>query len=212
MRVLIGCECYGRVRDAFREKGHDAWSCDLMEDRSGNSKFHLKCDLREIINDGWDMMIAFPPCTHLACSGAQHFKNKSVDIITSAKEFFLFCATADIERIAIENPIGIMSSWYRKPDQIIQPYYFGENATKATCLWLKNLPKLKPTNILPPVGFYYGKKRYGNQLSSESSFKTGMPIERNPEIRAITYNGIAKAMADQWGNLNLNFIMRERLF
>ena len=139
MKILIACEYSGTVREAFSKLGHDAWSCDILETEiPGN---HLQCDVREILDDGWDMMIAHPPCTHLAVSGARWFKDKKVEQ-AEALEFVRLLLNAPIERIALENPISIISSHIRKPDQIIQPWQFGHGETKATCLWLKNLPKL----------------------------------------------------------------------
>jgi site-specific DNA-cytosine methylase len=142
LRILIACEESDEVRGRFEKMGFDAWSCDLQENRNQNAK-HYKGSVFDIINDHWDMMIAFPPCTHLAVSGARHFEQKIKDgRQQQGIDFFMQMINANIERIAVENPIGIMSKIYRKPDQIIQPYYFGDQAQKSTCLWLKNLPKL----------------------------------------------------------------------
>jgi hypothetical protein len=142
-RVLIACEESDEVRGRFDALGFDAWSCDLQENRNPKAK-HYQGSVFDIINDGWDMMIAFPPCTHLAVSGAAYFKQKQESgVQQEAIEFFLKLANADIKHIAIENPVGIMSKHFRKPDQIIHPYYFGDEARKKTCLWLKNLPPLK---------------------------------------------------------------------
>jgi len=147
VRVLVACEFSGIVRDAFAARGHDAWSCDIREtERPGN---HLQCDVLSVLNDGWDLMIAHPPCTHLAVSGAKHFAAKRADGRQQAAiEFFMQMVNAPIKRIAVENPVCIMSTIYRKPDQICQPWQHGHGETKATCLWLKNLPKLVPTNIV----------------------------------------------------------------
>ena len=148
MKVLIGCEYSGKVRRAFRGIGHDAWSCDLLPSSDG-SEFHIRGDVIARLADGWDMLIAFPPCTHLASSGARWFKEKRADgRQQQGIDFFMALALSSIPRIAIENPIGIMSTVYRKPDQIIQPWQFGHGETKATCLWLKDLPKLEPTNVV----------------------------------------------------------------
>jgi len=146
MKILIACEFSGPVREAFAARGHDAWSCDLLPSEiPGN---HIQDDVLDHLS-GWDMMIAFPPCTHLAVSGARWFPQKIADGRQQASiDFFMELANADIPKIAIENPIGIMSTKWRKPDQIIQPWQFGHGETKATCLWLKNLPKLQPTNIV----------------------------------------------------------------
>jgi len=149
MRILVACEYSAVVRDAFRAKGHDAWSCDLLP-CEGDTRWHLKMPVEDVLwHHTWDLMVAHPPCDHLAVSGARWFKEKQADGRQQAAiDFFMKLAEAPIPRIAIENPIGIMSSHYRKPDQIIQPWQFGHGETKATCLWLKNLPKLQPTNIV----------------------------------------------------------------
>jgi site-specific DNA-cytosine methylase len=145
MKVLIACEFSGTVREAFKAKGHDAWSCDLLDTEIPGQ--HIVGDVLEILEDGWDLMIAHPPCTHLAVSGARWFKDKVLEQ-KDALEFVQFILDAPIERIALENPISIISSRIRKPDQIIQPWQYGHGETKSTCLWLKNLPKLQPTNIV----------------------------------------------------------------
>ena len=183
MKVLIACEYSGTVRDAFSKLGHDAWSCDILETEiPGN---HLQCDVREILGDGWDMIIAFPPCTHLAVSGARWFKDKKVEQ-AEALEFVRLLLNAPIERIALENPISIISSHIRKPDQIIQPWQYGHGETKATCLWLQNLPKLQPTNIVE---------------GREQRIWKMPPGENRWKERSRTFEGIAQAMANQWGNL-----------
>ena len=183
MRVLIACEFSGIVRDAFKAKYHDAWSCDLIvTEKDGN---HIFGDVLSVIDEDWDLMIAFPPCTHLSVSGARWFKEKrETGRQQEAIGFFKALANARIERIAIENPIGIMSSHYRKPDQIIQPWQFGHGETKATCLWLKNLPKLIPTNIV--------EGRHGRVWREP-------PGPDRRKNRSRTFTGIAQAMADQWG-------------
>jgi len=183
MKILIACEYSGTVREAFSKLGHDAWSCDILETEiPGN---HLQCDVREILRDGWDMMIAHPPCTHLAVSGARWFKDKKVEQ-AEALEFVRLLLNAPIERIALENPISIISSHIRKPDQIIQPWQFGHGETKATCLWLQNLPKLQPTNIVE---------------GREQRIWKMPPGENRWKERSRTFEGIAQAMANQWGNL-----------
>src|SRR5262245_3259730 len=146
MRVLVGCESSGAVRSAFRRLGHDAWSCDLLPADDG-SEFHLQTDVRDVLNDGWDLAIFHPPCTHLAVSGARWFKDKKEEQAESL-EFVRLLLRCAIVKIALENPISIISTRIRKPDQIIQPWQFGHGETKATCLWLKGLPKLVPTNIV----------------------------------------------------------------
>ena len=181
MRVLIACELSGITRTEFERFGHDAWSCDLLPSEiHGN---HYQGDVRNILTDHWDLMIAHPPCTHLSVSGARWFKDKQVEQ-AEALNFVLMLMDAPIKRIAIENPISIISSRIRKPDQIIQPWQFGHGETKATCLWLKNLPKLRPTNIVE------GRVHRIHKMP---------PSPTRPRERSRTYLGIAKAMAEQWG-------------
>lgn len=181
MKVLVACEFSGIVRDAFRDKGHFAQSCDLIaSDRDG---LHYKGDVRDIINNGWDLMLAFPPCTHLAVSGARWFKYKQKEQ-KEALDFVSFLLNASIEKIVLENPIGVISTKIRKPDQIIQPWQFGHGETKATCLWLKNLPLLKATKIVD---------------GREARIHRMPPSKDRSKLRSITYQGIANAMAEQWG-------------
>lgn len=198
MRVLIACEFSGTVRDAFLKLGHDAMSCDLEPtDVPGP---HYQGDVFDIINDGWDLMIAHPPCTHLAVSGARHFAKKIADgRQQQGIDFFMKLANSDIPRYAIENPVGIMSSKWRKPDQIIQPWHYGHKATKATCLWLKGLPLLTPTNIVDKGEFvvFPSGKRMSKWYADSAKHS---PKERE-KIRNKTFQGIADAMAQQWGNL-----------
>lgn len=182
MRILIACEYSGRVREAFRKLGHDAWSCDLLPS-DDNSPYHIQGDVLYVLNDGWDLMIAHPPCTHLAVSGARWFKDKQAEQL-EALEFVRTLLDAPIERIALENPVSIISTKIRKPDQIIQPWMFGHGETKATCLWLKNLPKLKPTNIV--------SGREGRMWKLP-------PSKDRWKLRSETYQGVADAMAAQWG-------------
>lgn len=183
MKVLIACEYSGRVRDAFIARGHDAISCDLLPTDAPGP--HYQGDVFDIINDGWDLMIAHPPCTDLAVSGARHFAAKIADGRQQrALDFVRRLLDASIERIALENPISIISSKIRKPDQIIQPWMFGHGETKATCLWLKNLPKLEATNIVD------GREQRIWKLP---------PSADRWKIRSMTYQGIATAMAEQWG-------------
>lgn len=151
MRVLVACEESQAVTKELRRLGHEAYSCDLQECSGGHPEWHLQVDAIELLKMRWDMVIAFPPCTDLAVSGARHFAKKRADGRQHRSiEFFMKFANANCPRIAIENPIGIMSSKFRKPDQIIQPYMFGDHARKSTCIWLKGLPKLKPTRIVDP--------------------------------------------------------------
>ena len=190
MRVLIACEYSGAVRDAFINNGHDAMSCDLLPtDVDGP---HYQGDVFDVINDGWDLMIAHPPCTHLAVSGARWFKDKVKEQAESL-EFVRRLMDAPIDKIAIENPISIISSRIRKPEQIIQPWMFGHPEAKATCLWLKGLPTLSATDVLtkPECGYW------SNQTPSGQN-KLGPSKDRWKE-RSKTYQGIADAMANQWG-------------
>ena len=181
MKVLIACEYSGAVRDAFINNGHDAMSCDLLPtDVPGN---HYQGDVFDVINDGWDLMIAHPPCTHLAVSGARWFKDK-VEEQKEALEFVQRLMDAPIDKIAIENPISIISSRIRKPEQIIQPWMFGHGETKATCLWLKGLPKLFATDVVE------GREAKIHKMS---------PGPNRWKERSKTYQGIATAMANQWG-------------
>lgn len=191
MRVLVACEFSGVVRDAFSARGHDAWSCDLLPtERLGN---HIHGDVLKILDDGWDLMIAHPPCDHLAVSGARWFKEKIADgRQQQGIDFFMALANSPIPKWAIENPVGIMSTLYRRPDQIVQPWMFGHPESKKTCLWLKGLRKLRPTNPLPlpEAG------RWENQTPSGQN-KLG-PSPDRAMIRSRTYQGIADAMAEQW--------------
>lgn len=181
MRVLVACEYSGIVRDAFIAKGHEAISCDLLpSDRPGP---HYQGDVTDLLNQGWDLMIAHPPCTHLAVSGSRWFKFKQKEQAL-ALDFVRLLMAAPIDKIALENPISVISSKIRKPDQIIQPWQFGHGETKATCLWLKNLPKLQPTNIVS------GREPKVHRMP---------PSEDRWKLRSKTYQGIADAMADQWG-------------
>lgn len=193
MKILIACESSGVVRRAFRSLGHDAWSCDILPADDGDSH-HFQCDVRIMLGHSWDMMIAHPPCTHLAASGARWFKDKKQEQEESLS-FVRLLLEAKIDRIALENPIGIISSKIRKPDQIIQPWMFGHPESKKTCLWLKGLPLLKPTNVLelPDRGYW------DNQTPSGQN-KLGPSADRW-KIRSKTYEGIAKAMANQWSHI-----------
>jgi len=187
MRVLIACEFSGVVRRAFRDRGHDAWSCDLLPAEDG-SPYHLISDARMAAQSrNWDMMIAHPPCTHLAVSGARHFAAKQASgVQQEALDFVARLLGMPIPRIALENPISIISSRIRKPDQIIQPWQFGHGETKATCLWLKGLPKLVPTNIVE------GRHARVHLMP---------PGPDRWKERSRTMTGIAEAMADQWGRM-----------
>jgi site-specific DNA-cytosine methylase len=190
MKVLIACEYSGTVRDAFIAQGHDAISCDILPTDAPGP--HYQGDVRDILEDGFDLMVGHPPCTHLAVSGARWFKDKQIEQ-AEALDFVRLLLAAPIDKIALENPISIISSRIRKPNQIIQPWQFGSPESKSTCLWLKNLPNLIPTDILPlpPSG------RWNNQTPSGQN-KLGPSPDRWKE-RSKTYQGIAEAMAQQWG-------------
>ena len=182
-RILVACEYSGRVRNAFADRGWDAWSCDLLPSETPGQ--HYQGDVRDMLNQKWDLLVAHPPCTHLAVSGARHFAAKQASgVQQEALEFVRMLLDADVPHIALENPVSIISTRIRKPNQVIQPWMFGHGETKATCLWLKNLPKLTPTN---PVDGRVPRVHH-------------MPPGPNRwKERSRTYEGIAKAMADQWG-------------
>jgi site-specific DNA-cytosine methylase len=186
MKVLIACEFSGIVREAFKKKGHQAVSCDLLPTEVPGD--HIQGDVLEVLDQGWDLMVAHPPCTHLAVSGARWFKGKEEEQ-KLALEFFLALATAPIPKICVENPVSVISTKWRKPDQIIQPWMFGHDASKKTCLWLKDLPPLVPTEVIK-------KKIYSNQTPSGQN-KLGPSPDRWKE-RSKTYQGIADAMSEQW--------------
>lgn len=198
MRVLVGCEYSGTVRDAFLAAGHEAMSCDLLPtDKPGP---HYQGDLFDVIDDGWDLLIAHPPCTYLSVSG-MHWTTRGLrdpQLTEDALEFVRRIMAAKIKRKAIENPISIISTRIRPPDQVIQPYEYGHDASKATCLWLQNLPPLRPTLHIPPR-IVDGKKRWGNQ--TDSGQNSLPPSDDRWKIRSETFHGIAKAMADQWGKV-----------
>jgi len=186
MRVLVACEESGAVRDAFIKGGHEAMSCDLLPTRSPGP--HYQGDVRDVLHYPWDLMIAHPPCSHTSVSGSKHFAAKRQDGRQQAGvSFFIELARAPIPRIAIEQPVSILSSLYRKPDQIIQPWQFGHGETKATCLWLKGLPLLAPTNVVE---------------GREARIHRMPPGPNRARDRSATYAGIAEAMADQWGRLD----------
>ena len=199
MRVLCACEESQAVTSELRRVGHVAYSCDLLPTSGRHPEWHIQADALEVVKMDWDMVIAFPPCTHLAVSGAKWFDQKQRDGRQQmGVGFFLaFTALDHVPRVAIENPVGIMSKIYRKPDQIIQPYYFGDPYEKKTCLWLKGLPKLEPTNMVEPeerksVG------ENGKTLPPWYADAWGLPASERSRIRSKTFSGIAKAMAEQW--------------
>ena len=194
MRVLIACEYSGIVRDAFAKKGHDAWSCDILPtENPGN---HIQDDILKHLDKNWDLMIAHPPCTHLAVSGARWFTEgkKPWSLQIEALDFVRKLLDAPIDKIALENPVSVISTKIKKPNQIIQPFEYGHDVTKKTCLWLKNLPNLKPTKIVKPdIVLVNGKKM--SRMHYES-FK--LPSKERSKVRSKFYTGIAEAMADQW--------------
>jgi hypothetical protein len=221
MKVLVACEYSGRVRDEFIKQGHDAMSCDLLPTDSPGP--HYQGDVRDLLGNGWDLMVAHPPCTYLSVSGMHWTKRGLRDprLTEEALDFVSELLSAPVERIALENPISVISSRIRKPDQVISPHQFGHDASKKTCLWLKNLPPLRPTNLVEPrwiccglpltesVGRYgcancggknKPKPRWSNQTDSGQNRLT--PSEDRWKLRSTTYQGIAEAMAAQWGNSN----------
>jgi len=204
MRILVACEESQAVTIELRKLGHEAFSCDLLPCSGSYPEWHIQGDALQQLYKDWEMLIAFPPCTDLAVSGAMHFERKRQDGSQQKSiEFFMEFVNAPIEKIAIENPIGIMSKIYRKPNQIIQPYQFGDKAQKSTCLWLKNLPNLQPTDIVEKGDFFEwidsktGKKKKQPLWYYEALIKSKTPEERRT-LRSKTFPGIAKAMAEQW--------------
>jgi hypothetical protein len=200
LRVLVACECSGAVRDAFANLGHFAMSCDLKEsEQPGN---HYTGSVFDIINDGWDLMIAHPPCTHLSVAGARYFKRKQESgVQVEALDFVKQLMAAPIEQIAIENPVSVISSFIRKPDQIIHPWQFGHEAEKTTCLWLKNLPKLVPTNIVSKGEFITFAS--GKRMAKWYADAWRLSKEERSTARSKTFIGIANAMAAQWSVPNV---------
>lgn len=221
MKVLIACEESQAVTKEFRALGHDAYSCDILPCSGGHPKWHLQGDVFKYINQGWDLMIAHPPCTFLAVSGARHLYNKDGTINTERERerdlalvFVQKLMNVNIEKIAIENPVSVISSHIRKPDQIIQPYMFGDSASKSTCLWLKGLPKLKPTNIVDKGEFIeWVDKKTGKVKRQALWYYQALQQAKTPQerrtLRSKTFKGIAEAMANQWSN---NFIIQNKLF
>ena len=187
MRVLVACEYSGRVRDAFRRRGHDAWSCDLLGCEA-DPRWHYQAPVEKVLGRGWDLMIAHPPCTHLAISGSRHFYRKQREQ-AEALDFVRLLMAAPIERWCIENPVSVISSTIRPPDQIIQPWQFGHGETKATCLWLQNLPRLKSTEVVD------GREPRVHMMP---------PGPNRWKERSRTFEGIAEAMGDQWGTRELS--------
>ena len=189
LKILTACECSGRVRDAFREEGHDAWSCDLKPDENNNSKYHIQDDVLNHLDEGWDMMIGHPVCTYICRNRARLNEKENKKIDTS---LFMALLNSDIDKICIENPVPSLKAGLPKYDQIIQPYQFGHDHSKKTCLWLKNLPKLQPTKIVPLT---YITTKNGHKYT-----RGWYMTPRNSTDRSRTFTGIAKAMAEQWGN------------
>ena len=214
MRILLACEESQAVCLEFRKRGHEAFSADIMDCSGPRPDWHIKGDVLEVINDDWDMMIAFPPCTHLAVSGARHFEQKRNDgRQQQGVDFFMEMVNAPIAKIAIENPIGIMSTQLRKPDQIIHPFHFGDPFSKSTCLWLKNLPLLNYNRrsdnnenraiqkeiVFEELPMEVEKGEFVTFSSGKRMAKWYNEASGNGHIRSKTFPGIAKAMADQWG-------------
>jgi len=201
MRVLVACEYSGTVRDAFLDRGHYAMSCDLLPCESQASGDHYQGNVLDILDHDWDLMIAHPPCTYL-CSSGLHWNNKRpgrAALTLEALDFVRLLLAAPVPRIALENPIGCISTKIRPYDQTVQPYQYGHDASKTTCLWLKNLPPLRPTGFVEPR-IVNGKRRWANQCDNGGQDKLPPSADRW-KIRSLTYQGIADAMADQWGNL-----------
>ena len=203
MKILVGCEESQAVTKELRKLGHEAYSCDILPCSGGRPDYHIQGDIIKQLVKGWDMLIAFPPCTHLAVSGARHFPQKIADgRQQQGIDFFMAMINAPIPKIAVENPIGIMSTKYRKPDQIIHPWMFGDKASKSTCLWLKGLPLLLPTDIVEKGEFVEwvdknGKKKRQAKWYLDTLKKAKTNAERST-LRSKTFQGIAKAMATQW--------------
>ena len=214
-KVLIACEESQAVTIAFRKLGFEAYSCDILPCTGGHPEWHYQQDVFEVIDKGWDLMIAHPPCTYLSVSGAKHLYNKdgspNLERLQNQREALLFVKKlmdANIPSIAIENPISVISSKLRKPDQIVQPYWFGDSASKSTCLWLKNLPKLEPTNMVDKGEFkeWIGKngKIKKQPMWYYEALTKAKTTEERRGLRSKTFQGIADAMADQWGKYILN--------
>ena len=210
MRILLACEESQAVCLEFRKKGHEAYSADIMSCSGNNPEWHIQGDVLEIIEDNWDLMIAFPPCTHLAVSGARHFEKKRKNgRQQQGIDFFMKMINAPITKIAVENPIGVMSTHFRKPDQIIHPYHFGDPYSKATCLWLKGLPPLiynKKENdesqkelVFEELPTEVDKGEFVTFSSGKRMAKWYNEASGNGHLRSKTFPGIAKAMANQWG-------------
>ena len=203
MKVLIACEFSGVVRRAFRARGHDAWSCDLLPSED-SSEYHIQGDVLEVLGDGWDLMIAHPPCTYLCGMGIwwNHKRPERWLLTDEAASFFMRLWESPAGKVCLENPIGTMSRRFRRPDQIINPWQFGHEANKPTCLWLRGLPPLSPTSIVGKGRFYI--KANGSRMSAWSHVTSGTRKEQRAKIASRTFDGIAAAMADQWGGPTAN--------
>lgn len=195
-RVLVACEFSGTVRDAFRKRGFDAWSCDLLPSEKGMD-YHIQGDVLKILNDGWNLLIAHPPCTHIAVSGARWFKAKGKELQEESLRFFLQFLNAPVNHVAVENPVSVVSSRIRPPDQIIHPWWFGDEFEKTSCLWLRNLPKLRPSQVVGSGDFVVTQS--GACIPKWYSDLRSLPTEQRRKERSRTFIGIAEAMADQWG-------------
>jgi site-specific DNA-cytosine methylase len=204
MKVLVACEESQAVTKELRKRGHEAYSCDLLPESGGHPEWHFQWDVTEVLKQPWDMIIAFPPCTYLTVTGNRWFNvdkygEKALKRHQDRKEaieFFMLFANANCERIAIENPVGVISTEWRKPNQIIQPYEFGDPFEKKTCLWLKGLPKLEPTNIVEPAPRV--KFESGKTMPAWYADAWKLPPKERSIARSKTFQGIAEAMADQW--------------
>lgn len=202
MKILVACEESQAVTIELRKLGHEAYSCDIEACSGGHPEWHIQRDVRQVLTEKWDMILAFPPCTYLTVTGNKWFKDEYKERFPTRQQdrqnaikFFMLFANAACPRIAIENPIGIMSTVYRKPDQIIQPYEYGHQEKKSTCLWLKGLPKLVPTEIVEPKLYTYKDGRKDGLWHVETM---KLPKDERSKARSKTYNGIAKAIATQW--------------
>lgn len=203
LKVLVACEESQAVTKEFRRLGHEAYSCDILPCSGGHPEWHIQEDVTEFLKKEWDIIVAFPPCTDLAVSGARHFERKKLDGSQQRSiDFFMLFANANCKSIAIENPIGIMSGIFRKPNQIIQPWQFGDKAQKSTCLWLKNLPNLIPTDIVEKGDFFEFVSKKGDRKRMPMWYYKALKDAKTPDqrrtLRSKTFPGIAKAMAEQW--------------
>ena len=209
MKILVACEESQAVTKELRKLGHQAFSCDILPCSGGHPEWHIQRDVIDQLNKGWDMLIAFPPCTHLAVSGARHFAKKIADSRQQQGiDFFMEMINAPIPKKAIENPIGIMSTKYRKPNQIIQPWEYGDKAQKSTCLWLEGLPNLIPTNIVDKGEFVEFVSKKGVKKRQPKWYFDALKNAKTPQerstLRSKTFPGIAKAMATQWTKNSLS--------